>query len=123
MSEYFGGTEALAAGLANQEQLRRNAIRKLEAEGKIEKGTLEKEMASIDHDGEVAKNKEIGKVEETGKDYQGLRHIGKNSDEGTAVYETPQTYTPQDNGSTSDPNASTSVKSAMRRFGRKCVNK
>jgi hypothetical protein len=95
----------------------------LEAEGKIEKGTLEKEMASIDHDGEVAKNKEIGKVEETGKDYQGLRHIGKNSDEGTAVYETPQTYTPQDNGSTSDPNASTSVKSAMRRFGRKCVNK
>jgi hypothetical protein len=125
MSEYFGGMGAVAGGLANQEQLRRNAIRKLEAEGKIEKGSLEKKMPSIDHDGEAAKNKEVGNVEATTQDYQGARHIEKDSDQETTttVYEAPRAYATPDHGSTSDPNASKGMKSAMQKLSRKCLNK
>ncbi|KAG9186284.1 hypothetical protein G6011_02840 [Alternaria panax] len=118
MSEYFGGVEALSGGLANQEQLRRNAMRKLEAEGKIEKGSLEREMASIDHDGEAARKKtkkEVGRVEVTREEYQS----GKDSGEGstaTTVYEAPPTYTLKENGSEGDEKTSTGVKGAVRKL-------
>ena len=99
MSQYFGGVQALSGGLANQEQLRRNAIRKLEAEGKIEKGSWEREMASIDHDGVATKN--VG---------------GRTS---TTVYEAPPTYESKEEGSTGNGEASTGVKGAVRKLFKK----
>ncbi|CAN9257237.1 unnamed protein product [Alternaria alternata] len=117
MSQYFGGVQALSGGLANQEQLRRNAIRKLEAEGKIEKGSWEREMASIDHDGVATKKKEVSKVEETGKEYQGGKNAGGRIS--TTVYEAPPTYESKEEGSTGDGEASTGVKGAVRKLFKK----
>jgi hypothetical protein len=111
----------LATGMANQEQRRRNAIRKLEAEGKIEPGMLDKEETTIDS----KRSRLDEKAEKERKESKSYRQVGKNAHEEMVVYEAPSTYASEDNGETFDKNAETGtgIKGAMRRVGNRLSSK